>query len=196
MESALNQTPSRPDNTPLGADTPLHPAAARHRIRELAAQFPGELEEPISDFIARLPDALLDDFSLLLLAFDSHVTTREMNRENIVWQAVTERLPWAGADARSAACPHARGRQAVLCRDIRGARPGGTLADAGLLPDRARDRLRELSRRGEPRGAMFGPAMPLPDDDAADRTRKNGHPRSGPPARLVQQALRLPLPPS
>ena len=93
MESALNQTPSRPDNTPSRADTPSHAVAARHRIRELAAQFAGELEEPISDFVARLPDALLDDFSLLLLALDSHVATREMDRENIVWQAVTEHLP-------------------------------------------------------------------------------------------------------
>jgi len=70
------------------------PAAARARVGELAAELFGEeLHDDIEDFTARLPDALVDEFLQLLLGFDSHIIRRELNRENVVWEAVTAHLP-------------------------------------------------------------------------------------------------------
>jgi hypothetical protein len=94
MERNVDPTPSRPDDTPkLRYDSP-DLAAARARIGELTTELFGEeLEGQVRDFTARLPNDLVDDFWQLLLSFDSHIMTRELNRENVVWEAFTAHLP-------------------------------------------------------------------------------------------------------
>ncbi|HEY7059935.1 MAG TPA: hypothetical protein VII06_00540 [Chloroflexota bacterium] len=67
--------------------------AARARVGELAAELFEDLEQPIAALAAQLPDALVDEFLQLLLCFDDHVAARELNREDIVWRALTAHLP-------------------------------------------------------------------------------------------------------
>ena len=90
----MSPTPSRPDNTPTDTYASLDPAAARARVGKLATELFGEeLQCSIQDFAARLPDTLVDDFLGLLAEIDSHILTCEMNREDIVWRALTAHLP-------------------------------------------------------------------------------------------------------
>jgi hypothetical protein len=170
----MNPTPSRPDNTPPGAGASPHSAAVRARINELAAQIVPEMEQPIAAFAARLPDTLLDEFLQLILGLDSLILTREMDRENIVWEALTAHLPGMA--------PMLEVLRAHLQEDVKPACVVTSVSRDQAGQPHTRDYCRIAHESGYasyPAGDSLDEgfrAMPPPrDDDSGDLTKKNGY---------------------
>ncbi len=169
----MGPTPSHPDDTLLGAYVPLDPAAARVRIRELAAELFGEMQEPIVAFAARLPDVLVDEFLQLLLSLDSQIIMLQMNREDIVWRALTAHLPGL-APALEVLRAHLQEDMKPSC-----VRTSEWCDQTGQLHSRDHCRIaHEAGYASYPtaaagRGEAHREVTPPQDDDSTNLTRKN-----------------------